>query len=157
MEIVELTIMGEPMPKQSVKLGKDQNGNRQFYTDSKIKKREKEILEQISDVIGDNHQLWQGKPIIVTITYVYEFPKGMGKRMRAKVDEGVTIYKTTKPDVGDNLNKLILDVMEGVIYRNDSEIVSIQTSKVYGSESRTEISLIYNPENTLFYPKTKKY
>ena len=157
MEIIELTIVGEPMPKQSVKQGKDHYGNKVFYTDSKIKQREKEILEQVNNVVGDNHQLWQGKPIIATITYVYQFPKTMSKKMMNLAQQGKIIYKTTKPDVGDNLNKLILDVLEGVIYRNDSEIVELKTSKVYGNESRTEISLIFNPYGVTFYPKTKKY
>ena len=156
MEIVELTIMGDPMPKQSVKQGKDRYGNKVFYSDSKVKNREKDILKQLDDVIGGDHKLWQGKPVFVNLTYVFEFPKGMSNRLKEKASLGETIYKITSPDVGDNLNKLILDVLEKVVYKNDSEIVSVKSTKVYGRTPRTEISLIYDPENTLFYPKKQQ-
>ena len=155
MEVLEFTILGKPMAKQSVKAGTDSKGNRIFYKDSKIVKREKEIIESLNNTLKKDHIIWEGKPIFVTITYVYEYPKAMSKKLINASLSGKTIFKTTAPDVGDNLNKLILDVLEKIVYSLDSEIVNINATKVYGTSNRTEVSLRFQPNELLFYPISK--
>ena len=156
METLEFTILGKPMPKQSVKVGKSYDGKRTFYKDSKIVKRENEIRETINKNLPPNFNIWTGNPIFIIITYVYKYPSSMSKKMINKSLLGETIFKITSPDVGDNLNKLILDVMEKTVYSLDSEIANINASKVYGSSDRTEITLLRNLSNSLFFP-TKKH
>ena len=151
---IELTILGIPVPKQSVKVGK-RNGKNHFYQPEIIQAQKRKIENTLNDVLGDSHSVWNGIPICVRLTYVFPIPKGMSKKLRNQIESGETVYKTTKPDVGDNLNKLILDCLEGYVYSNDSEIVEIIASKVYGEIPRTEITLITD-NNLLFYPKKAK-
>lgn len=155
MKLFELTIMGDPMPKQSVKQGKSRSGKKVFYKDSKITEREAEILSQLRAKLGESHIPWYCKPIIVSLTYVYPYPKTFPKRLIRLIESGETVYKITAPDVGDNLNKLILDVLQGFLYENDSEIIISSSKKVYGEIGRTEISLREMSDKVLYYP-TKK-
>lgn len=41
------------------------------------------------------------------------------------------IYKYTKPDLHDNLNKALFDALEGVIWERDQNVVSINNLKKY--------------------------
>ena len=148
--VIELTIKGEPIAKQSVQFGK---GN--AYHPAKIMNMKADIERQLSVLIDKASGLWRGKPIKATITYIFEPPKSTSKKVWDKIDSGETFYKITKPDLGDNLNKLILDVMEGYVYDNDSEICVFQLEKVYGSDPRTEISLELIETNNYFRKRNK--
>lgn len=47
-------------------------------------------------------------------------------------------YKTTRPDV-DKLLRATLDGMAGIVYEDDSQVVSAQVSKQFGLPERVEI------------------
>ena len=52
------------------------------------------------------------------------------------------IYKYTKPDLQDNLNKALFDAMQGVVFKHDSQVCRINNLiKCYGKMPRTEISI----------------
>ena len=52
------------------------------------------------------------------------------------------MYKNTKPDLTDNLNKGLFDALQDIVYTNDSRIVKItDTSKIYGIHPRTELTI----------------
>lgn len=53
-------------------------------------------------------------------------------------------YDVKKPDV-DNLAKSIMDALEGVIYEHDSQVISLQVRKGYGSP-RVDIVVEELPE-----------
>ena len=49
-------------------------------------------------------------------------------------------YKTTKPDLQDNLNKAFFDALEDLVYEQDQNIVVInKMSKFYGEEDQIKI------------------
>ena len=50
------------------------------------------------------------------------------------------IYPTGKPDCS-NLVKGVEDIMEGIFYRNDSQIVKVVVTKEYSDNSRWEITM----------------
>ncbi len=64
--------------------------------------------------------LWEG-PIMMTLGFMMPRPKSMPKKV---------IYHTKKPDV-DNLAKSIKDALQGIIYKTDSQIISLTVSKRY--------------------------
>lgn len=61
-------------------------------------------------------------PLKVKARFIILKPKSKPKRV---------IYPAVKPDV-DNLIKAVWDVLNGLLYRDDSQIVSCQVEKVYG-------------------------
>ena len=50
-------------------------------------------------------------------------------------------YHVTKPD-SDNLIKFVCDALNGVFYKDDSQITRIQAVKVYAKEPSTEITIM---------------
>ncbi len=58
---------------------------------------------------------------------------------KPKVMKGFS-HHIKRPDV-DNLLKLVLDSMNGVFYKDDSQIVSITAGKYYSEDPRTLVSI----------------
>ena len=56
-------------------------------------------------------------------------PKSVSKATKQKMLENL-IYPMVKPDM-DNINKAILDGLNGVAYTDDVQVVSLQSKKVY--------------------------
>ena len=59
----------------------------------------------------------------VRLDFLFLRPKSLSKKTR---------YHTKKPDV-DNLAKSVLDALEGIIYVNDAQVISLQVTKDYGA------------------------
>lgn len=52
------------------------------------------------------------------------------------------VFKHTKPDLQDNLNKALFDALEGIVFKNDSQVCSINNmKKYYGLKPKTIIHL----------------
>lgn len=68
--------------------------------------------------------------MVALITAVYAIPKSASKRRRAQMLEG-RVLPRKKPDV-DNIAKCILDSLNGIAYRDDSQVVECTVKKVYG-------------------------
>ena len=41
------------------------------------------------------------------------------------------VWKITNPDIQDNLNKMVFDAMEKIVYTDDSRVVWLQDFKKY--------------------------
>ena len=60
-----------------------------------------------------------------------------------------TIFKTTKPDLHDNLNKAFFDALEGVVWEQDQNICLMKdVRKIYGEKSKIIISIEQIYENS---------
>ena len=62
----------------------------------------------------------------------------MGTKNRSKnkqliLKDDAPFYKSSKADL-DNLVKFVCDALNGIFYKDDSQIVSIYASKVWGAE-----------------------
>ena len=59
----------------------------------------------------------------VRLSFLFQRPKSLPKKIR---------YHIKKPDI-DNLAKSVLDALEGIIYMNDAQVISLRVSKDYGT------------------------
>ena len=64
-----------------------------------------------------------------TITAYYKIPKSYTKKRIKAINEGLE-FPTKKPDV-DNIAKIILDSLNGIAYKDDSQIVNLTVIKKY--------------------------
>ena len=53
--------------------------------------------------------------------------------------QGAVVYKTSKPDLQDNLLKGVCDALTGILWERDQQICRVDTVKLYGHEAMTEI------------------
>ncbi len=75
-------------------------------------------------------------PVHITLRFYMRRPKG--KKIQA-LFPGLE-WHSKRPDL-DNLTKFILDVANGILYADDSQVVFITSAKVYSDEPRTEIEI----------------
>lgn len=77
--------------------------------------------------------------LVAEIKIHRQIPKSTTKKDRALIFEGVK-RPVTKPDT-DNYTKSILDACNGIIYKDDSQIVNLYAEKHYSDDPRVEVTI----------------
>ena len=132
---LELNI--KPQAHQSFRIGR--NGIK--YKPKKIKDYQKEVCLLVKQQIPKDFNIIEaGTQIeILELVYQFEYLKATPKKNRI---QGTP--KVTKPDLQDNLNKAFLDALEGLIYEQDQNIVSINNlKKCYGETNKITLKIKY--------------
>ena len=128
---ISLCLFGIPMPKQSVRSTKTGH----HYQPAEMKKRTEDYKRQIRKLLPD-HEMFLNEVHITKMHFVYPPLKAFHKikgRMES-IRAGEIFYKNTRPDLMDNLKKLVCDAMSGIIYKDDSIVVTENdTAKYYGT------------------------
>jgi Holliday junction resolvase RusA-like endonuclease len=73
------------------------------------------------------------------VLFVFPILSSMKKAVRQAIEEGEIVYKPTKPDLQDNLMKILADSMNGIVFVDDSRICKVASQKIYGLIPRTEV------------------
>lgn len=119
-----------PMPHQSVRFTRQGRS----YKPKKIVDYQDYVRRLVTDQLPDDFVMIEaGTPIIIKeLTYEYAYPNSWSKKKKQGRH-----YKTTKPDLQDNLNKAFLDALEGLVYEQDQNIVSIEKlQKLWSDKDR---------------------
>ena len=131
---VTLVIPVEPLAVQSVRVSKFG-----LYQPASVKKWKKLVAEHARQQF-----LWEpySGPLEVTYAeYVFQLPKSVSKKIRARVESGDTFYMDRRGDLMDNLNKATMDALAGIIFTDDANIVRCGgLRKVYGTEPKITIT-----------------
>ena len=67
-------------------------------------------------------------PVKVKLTYFFPRPQ----RLKTKKSKPGNIFHTVKPDI-DNLDKLYLDILSGISFKDDNQIAITDSKKVYST------------------------
>lgn len=135
---------GIPFAKQSIRFSNvhDRQGNVVTFTDKNGKRKAltkkhqpKKLIEQEKSIkVMAISQLPPGfKPFTGAVhirRIFFKFPplKSFTKKKLMEIESGITQYKTTQPDLTDNLKKGIYDALEGIVYMNDAQICTEMNS-----------------------------
>ncbi len=122
---MKFTILMSPVAKARARTV-IKGGRVMTFTPSKTVRAENMIRTEITK---SNVFYPAGIPLLMTVIFVVEKPKSANKKR---------LYPVTRPDL-DNLTKTVLDGCNKYLYADDSQIVSLYTSKEYGSPPRVEI------------------
>jgi Holliday junction resolvase RusA-like endonuclease len=79
------------------------------------------------------------EPLFVAVEAVCDVPVSWSKKKRETALSGVS-RPTGKPDL-DNIAKLYCDALNGIVWKDDSQIVAMQLTKRYGHEPKTIITV----------------
>ena len=93
------------------------------YTDTKTRSYEKELRKIIREQYDGD--LLEDRAYYLKIIFNLKRPKSVPKSKR--------FHPIVKPDI-DNLVKSVMDAMNGIVYKDDSIICELSTSKKYTSE-----------------------
>nr|WP_175867918.1 RusA family crossover junction endodeoxyribonuclease [Burkholderia diffusa] len=79
-------------------------------------------------------------PVALTVSIIVPIPKSWSKRRKQLACDG-EIAATKRPDA-DNVLKAIKDGMNGIVYWDDSQVVSVVLTKAYGELPRVDVAAI---------------
>lgn len=136
---------GIPSSKQSARFTVGKSGKMKgkvvSYQKTSVKNKETELALIAKSQLPKGFKILD-EPIGVSILYVFPILSSFTKKEKEFIENGCIIYKDTKPDLTDNLNKGLFDALQGIVYTNDSRIVKIiDSSKIYGKNPRTELTI----------------
>jgi Holliday junction resolvase RusA-like endonuclease len=142
---MKLTILGIPKPKQSARFRavKNSKTGKTFvtsYQKKEVKDNEANIAFEIKSQLPLDFIPFD-VAIGVKILYVFPLLTSFSKKQKESIANNEIIYKDTKPDLTDNLNKGLFDACEGILYTNDSRICKVESTKIYGIKPRIELEI----------------
>lgn len=128
---IKLIIPGEPVAKARPRI--TEYG---AYTPAKTKNYESLVKELY--FIKHGQTLLDGE-LSVNIKAYFKIPKSISKKKREMmINKDIRPIK--RPDL-DNVMKSITDALNGVAYKDDSQIVSANIEKFYSEEPRVDVVL----------------
>ena len=81
------------------------------------------------------------KALQIDVEFIFPPLKGWSKKKLAQLEHGCTMYKTTKPDLTDNLMKGFIDALSGILYDCDQQICIVHSVKKYGLQAMTTLKI----------------
>jgi Holliday junction resolvase RusA-like endonuclease len=135
-----IPVYGQPLPQMRMKACKI-GGHIRIY-DPQAKQKE-EIRWRIRGLYKEEPVTI---PIYVEILFYMPIPKHTSTVRKKDMING-KMHHMKRPDV-DNLIKLILDCMTGIVYKDDSQICDIRAKKLYAESPATIIQISRMPDYT---------
>lgn len=126
-------IEGEPVAKATPAY------NRWGGTYGKSAKKQKEYEKLIADSLMDQGAEYTEKAIFVKIRIYKSYLKSWTKKQLKDAKEG-RLLAVKRPDV-DNYVKSIMDGAEGILFKDDSQMVHLDATKEYDEPARVEIEV----------------
>lgn len=111
-------------------------GRAHIYTDSKTRSEEAVIRQFAAEAMSGRSPF--GGAVILRLCAYRTTPKGFSRIKRAAAERG-EIVPTTKPDL-DNYIKMC-DALNGIVWIDDSQVVSIVAHKRYSDRPRLVIDV----------------
>lgn len=118
--IVEFSIDGAPTGKERPRVCRFGT-----YTPKKTVDYEKKVKKAFSEQTDKCFD----SAINVSIRANYDIPKSYSKKRRKLIEDRLEL-PTKKPDC-DNIAKIILDALNGLAYKDDSQVVVLRVYKRY--------------------------
>ena len=145
MNKLHLQILGVPFAKQSFRFAQMKSKSGQAfiakYQPKKVKEGEANVRTQIIEQLPKGFIPWTQGVQINWIHFKFPILKSMSKREKS-LCRMIRVYKTTKPDLTDNLMKGLFDAMKGIVFNDDSQICQIESViKVYSDTPMIDIEL----------------
>lgn len=112
------------------------------YTPMRVRYYKKNIVTLTKQQLPkDFKMIKSGTEITVEhLHYIFKHPTNFSKKKRESF-----LYRTSRPDLLDNINKAFMDALEGVVFEKDENIVHVKDlQKYYGPKDMIKLKLTYN-------------
>lgn len=133
---IRFKVYGVPVPQGSMRAF-NVNGRARISQGGSAESRRKlgdwrqAIGEEARRALPEDATLLEG-PVYVTVSFLLPKPKSAPKKLR---------HCTKKPDL-DKLLRALLDALSGVIFTDDSQVVSLTAAKSYAIECRPHADVL---------------
>ena len=109
------------------------------YTPKKTKDKEEEIALTYKSIYH-GFKFEKGVPLKVEMDFYFGIPKATSKKKRVGMEKG-EVRPTKRPDI-DNVQKLVLDASNGVVWADDSQVVEVVARKHWSDRPRIEVGVM---------------
>ena len=131
--MIELEIMGKPLGKARPRVTR-----KGFtYTPQKTVNYENLIRYTFQSEFP-NHKPYEGY-VEAEIKAIFDVPKSYSKKKTIELLNGNCNYDHI-PDV-DNVAKIVLDSLNGIAYKDDSQVTVLKVIKEYGDQAKITVKL----------------
>ena len=124
-------VYGTPVPKGRPRFTRQGR----TYTPKKTHDYETEVAKEAQAAMGSSEPL--ETPVAVYVHVTFPVPQSYSKKRSEACLSGLEKH-IKRPDL-DNCIKAITDGMNGVVYKDDSQITSLHATKVYGTNAMVEV------------------
>jgi Holliday junction resolvase RusA-like endonuclease len=105
------------------------------YTPTKTRDYETVIKEAAKKAMGSNEVL--ETPVTVAIYITVPIPQSYSKKRTEACLKDIE-RPIKKPDI-DNIAKCFLDAMNDIVYKDDTQVLTLHVTKVYGTVGMVEV------------------
>ena len=126
---VTYSVEGDPVGKQRPRFSRGRT-----YTPKKTVDYESLIASKASQAMGSSEPLQT--PVAIFIWISHAIPASYSKKRKEACLNGLDWPK--KPDL-DNVAKVFLDAMNGIVYKDDVQVVKLRVSKRYYTEASVHV------------------
>jgi Holliday junction resolvase RusA-like endonuclease len=123
------SVEGDPVGKQRPRFSRGRT-----YTPKKTVDYETIIASKASQAMGSSEPLQT--PVAIFIWISHAIPASYSKKRKEACLNGLDWPK--KPDL-DNVAKVFLDAMNGIVYKDDVQVVKLRVSKRYDTDSGVDV------------------
>ncbi len=135
--MIEFIVPGQPVAKGRPKFAR-RGKNVIAYTPAKTAAYESLVQRAAREAMAGQEPT--SRPVKLVVSLMLMVPASWSNKRRAMAIAG-EIRATKKPDA-DNVLKGLKDGCNGVVWRDDAQVVSIELSKAYGSEPHAAVSVL---------------
>ena len=131
---VSFTIRGRAIPKERPRVTRQGYA----YTPRTTQQFEEWVRTEYRLQCGD-FRFPEAAPLVMEVEFYFTPPKSWSK---AKQERAIARkkYPTTRPDL-DNLWKGVADALNGIAYKDDSQIVAVTCRKMYGAKFCSKVRI----------------
>jgi Holliday junction resolvase RusA-like endonuclease len=140
---VEISVPGKPYGK-----GRPREAGGHFYTPKETAAAEAQV--RVAGAVAMAGRAPMLGPVRLVLEAVFEMPVSWPPRVR----EMRQLPHVSKPDL-DNIEKLVLDGLNGVAFADDSQICEVAKRKRYGDGERVDI-ILEELATTVDHPAVKR-
>lgn len=138
MEEICFTIPGKPQGKARARTGYNPKAGRvTSHTPGNTVLYENLIKTRYME--ENDKSFVDGEPLTVSILACFEPVKSVSKKQRERMLQR-KVYPTKKPDI-DNIVKVVLDALNGLAYKDDTQVVKVAATKIYDGNARVEVRI----------------
>lgn len=139
--MIEFFVPGPPQGKARARTFTTRTGRVRSCTPAKTAAYEQRIRSHCRVAAAGMREPFfgQGTPIRIILTAYYRPPVKTSKIMLFRMQHGL-VLPTRKPDL-DNVLKAVADAVNGVAYKDDSQIVEIVAKKLFSSEEGIRVEI----------------
>jgi Holliday junction resolvase RusA-like endonuclease len=131
--VINFPVFGNPIPKSRPRF----TFRGRTYTPARTVEYEKTVREAAMQAMGASEAL--ETPVSVFIHVTYAIPQSYTKKRKEACLNGFERPMTRNFGDLDNVVKSLTDGMNEIVYKDDSQIVGIHATKVFGTESLVQI------------------